>query len=43
MSKSDIALYLSALGVIAPHLSPWVIIALLLWMLVNSGHDGDAP
>lgn len=42
MTKSEIALYLSALGVIAPHLSPWLIIAFLLWMMVKSGHDGDA-
>jgi hypothetical protein len=42
MTKTEIALYLSAIGVIAPHLSPWVIVALLLWMLVNSSHDGDA-
>jgi hypothetical protein len=42
MKKTDLALYLGALGVVAPHLSPWVIIAILLWALINSSQDGDA-
>lgn len=28
MNKTDLALYLGALGVIAPHLSAWAIIAI---------------
>jgi hypothetical protein len=42
MTYSELALYLGALGVIAPHLSSPVIIAVLLWMLIKSSHHGDA-
>jgi hypothetical protein len=42
MSKTDIALYLGALGVLAPHLTSWAIIAILMWLLIRSGGDGDA-
>ena len=42
MTHQEVALYLGALGVLAPHLTPWAIIALLLWMLINSNRDGDA-
>jgi hypothetical protein len=41
MPKTDLALYLGALGVIAPHLSAWAIIAILLWLLIKSTH-GDS-
>jgi hypothetical protein len=36
MSKTELALYLGALGVIAPHLCSWAIIAILLWLVIQS-------
>ncbi len=42
MNKTDLALYLGALGVIAPHLSAWAIIAILLWLLSRSTHNGNS-
>jgi hypothetical protein len=42
MTTNEIALCLGVLGVLAPHLSAWAVIAFLLWMLINSNRDGDA-
>jgi hypothetical protein len=41
MNKTDLALYLGALGLLAPHLSSWTIIAILLRLLINASHDDD--
>jgi hypothetical protein len=38
MTKTELALYLAALGIIAPHLSSWAIIAILLWLVIQSKH-----
>jgi hypothetical protein len=39
MHKTDLALYLSALGLIAPHLSLAVIVVILLYLLIRGADD----
>jgi hypothetical protein len=41
MSKTDLSLYLSALGLMAPHLSSSTIIAILLGLLIQASRDGN--
>jgi len=41
MNKTNLALYLGALAVIAPHLSTWAIIAILLWLLIQTSRNDD--
>jgi hypothetical protein len=42
MSKTDLALYIGALGVLAPHLTSWAIIAILMWLLIPASRNSDA-
>jgi hypothetical protein len=39
---NNLPLTLTALALLAPHMTPWAVIAVLLWLLIRSSQDYDA-